>query len=483
LQLLYDCDLLQYEKISIDIIQKKFNIAEIVPPFLGFIKFLKINFRLVMKNIIINILYLLFIIAISSCNPVGPDNTSKLSLTVEDVSCTEAWLRLSTEGLPSSSVVNINRDGKPVAAISSAGNKDTTIYIDSLLPNKTYTFQAIANGNSAFNYASEKITATTMDTTNHNFTWQKFTFGQGVATCDLRDVAIINEKNVWAVGAIYLKDSLGNPDPQTYNAVHWDGERWELKKIPYYYEGIPYYGPIHSVFAYGEDDVWFGIGNMIHFDGKNFYPVIVPTDVFHSLINKIWGNDDYFYIVGNNGNIARYYRKASVGGWQKIETGIDLDILDIWGNGNNIICAAGRDYQDFHKKIFLINGLTIKRVIENDDLYFIRTLWFKNIYKIILAGTSIFSIDNIQSNSLINEVKIDRVNYALNSVRGNDINDIFIAGAFGEVLHFNGVSWKSYIDETYINGNYYKISVKGDVAIAVGLDNPNAVIAVGIRNK
>jgi hypothetical protein len=72
------------------------------------------------------------------------------------------WLKLTTVGLPSSSVININRDGNPVAVISKAGNKDTTIYIDSLLPNKTYTFQAIANENGAFNYASEKITATTM---------------------------------------------------------------------------------------------------------------------------------------------------------------------------------------------------------------------------------------------------------------------------------------------------------------------------------
>ena len=47
----------------------------------------------------------------------------------------------------------------------------------------------------------------------------------------LYDVAIIDENNIWAVGEIYLNDSLGQPDPTPYNAVHWDGISWNLKKI------------------------------------------------------------------------------------------------------------------------------------------------------------------------------------------------------------------------------------------------------------
>ncbi len=57
---------------------------------------------------------------------------------------------------------------------------------------------------------------TTMDTTSHNFTRQSFTFGQHSSSV-LYDVAIIDENNIWAVGDIYMNDSLGNPDPNRYN--------------------------------------------------------------------------------------------------------------------------------------------------------------------------------------------------------------------------------------------------------------------------
>jgi hypothetical protein len=32
--------------------------------------------------------------------------------------------------------------------------------------------------------------------------------------------------------------------------------------------------------------------------------------------------------------------------------------------------------------------------------------------------------------------------YATTEIRGNGLNDIFVSGAFGEFLHFNGVSWE-----------------------------------------
>jgi len=72
------------------------------------------------------------------------------------------------------------------------------------------------------------------DTTSHNFKWQKFTFGQHSSSA-LYDVAIIDENNIWAVGEIYTNDTLGNPDPYAYNALHWDGIKWEVKKITVLY--------------------------------------------------------------------------------------------------------------------------------------------------------------------------------------------------------------------------------------------------------
>ncbi len=63
-----------------------------------------------------------------------------------------------------------------------------------------------------------------MDTTSHNFTWQTFTFGEH-STSTLYDVAIIDENNIWAVGEIYMNDSLGNPDPIFITLLQWNGTK------------------------------------------------------------------------------------------------------------------------------------------------------------------------------------------------------------------------------------------------------------------
>ncbi len=68
-----------------------------------------------------------------------------------------------------------------------------------------------------------------MDTTSHNFTWQTFTFGEH--TRYAFDVAIIDENNIWAVGEIYMNDSLGNPDPSLIMLLHWNGTDWKPEKI------------------------------------------------------------------------------------------------------------------------------------------------------------------------------------------------------------------------------------------------------------
>ena len=119
-------------------------------------------------------LCVLFLVLISiftflqfSCHsPTEPNNN--LSLTLEDVSCTEAWLKVTGE---TGSEVILNRDNKEVQKFT-LNSSPQTIYDDSLLPNKTYTYQAVQN-----NQASNKITVTTLDTTSSNFSWQVDTIG------------------------------------------------------------------------------------------------------------------------------------------------------------------------------------------------------------------------------------------------------------------------------------------------------------------
>ncbi len=106
-------------------------------------------------------------------NPL-PDGA--LGLTLEDVSCTEAWITLTTGNLPSTSFIKITKNSNLLETIDVNSTK-TLLYYDSLKPNTTYEFQAFSSLRGE-DVIGNKLQVTTLDTTSHNFTWQTFTFGQ-----------------------------------------------------------------------------------------------------------------------------------------------------------------------------------------------------------------------------------------------------------------------------------------------------------------
>ena len=62
------------------------------------------------------------------------------------------------------------------------------------------------------------------------------------------------------------------------------------------------------------------------------------------------------------------------------------------------------------------------------------------------------------------------------------MNDVIVVGAFGEVLHYNGATWKDFLLQTGINGAYGGLAVKGNTVIAVGQKGADAVILMGTHN-
>ncbi|MGA8265449.1 MAG: hypothetical protein WB779_13480 [Ignavibacteriaceae bacterium] len=288
-------------------------------------------------------MFIISILGFISCNttePLSEKVYAKVLLSLSSVSSIETWINIKTSNLDLPADIVFLRDNLIIRQLVISTN-DTTIYVDSLLPNSTYRFTAhYYQYNSTF--ASNELSVKTLDTTSSNFTWQTFTFGAANAgSSHLSDVAIIDENNIWAVGEIYMDDSTGNPDPLRYNGAHWDGNGWTVIRIPYYYQGQPYYNPIQTVFAFGANDIWFAGNGVLHWDGSQYVPVPLPTNVWgQDQINKIWGSSSQdLYIVGNTGSIAHYNGST----WQKIESGTTTDIIDIWGVTNNsplIYCTA-----------------------------------------------------------------------------------------------------------------------------------------------
>ncbi len=127
-----------------------------------------------------------------SCNttepPTPPDETKPtLTLAIDDTSCTEAWLKLTTKDLELPAELTLKQyipTGDSLSQIFVLNTQDSLLYIDSLLPNQTYNYQAVLNTDTTIK--SEKITAQTLEPTSHNFTWQTWEFGAAQQQCTLR---------------------------------------------------------------------------------------------------------------------------------------------------------------------------------------------------------------------------------------------------------------------------------------------------------
>ncbi|MCD4693013.1 MAG: hypothetical protein K8R79_08875, partial [Calditrichales bacterium] len=396
----------------------------------------------------VGILFSLIFFLIPACkkdlSPVK-DRQIEIKLTVESAEVTEAWLKLETSPLESEAVYIVKRDTHFVFN-GKLDKSDTLLHDENLLPAHDYNYSAYA----VLNCKTGKIvkaSLTTMDTTSHDFEWEVFEFGVKSSSV-LHDVAIISPEDIWAVGEIYTEDSytydsLGNWI-EPYNAVHWDGEKWELKRLLFNGNWAPKY----SVFAFNSNDVWFGTSSMIHYDGNKFHPISVPSSVFNSRINKIWGTSGSdLYIVGNNGLIAHYNGQS----WQKIESGTDVDLVDVWGTNDNNIWICG--YTQLNGTVILhYNGEKWSKWFWSPYEEYINlnpnkisgpivSIWTDSEYYLwLVTYWGLYKVNNRDPTDFKRYPDVNAWNGYIYRIRGQSDNSLVFAGDLSAIWHYNGNS-------------------------------------------
>jgi hypothetical protein len=374
---------------------------------------------------------------------VDPPPTNPLQLTVEDVTCTEASLKLSLAGSEKNRSVVLKRSDSTIATLTMAGT-DSLFIDEGLLPNRTYTY-TLTDGN-----WRATAQATTLDTTSHNIQWQlPDTLGvQGL----IRDVWVFSKTNAWAVGEIFLRDSNGAIDNGTrYNGAHWDGAKWTLMRIPYYYQGQPIYNPLYCAFAFSENDIWFAGNGVIHWNGQQFIPAEIPASVWGPfLVNKMWGtSSNNLFIVGEGGSIANY----SNGVWTKQESHTTVNLQDVWGIDNEHVWATGTNVRDGHSVVLQYDGKQWSTIYDNagkpfSEFFGFMTLWTDTPSRMYLDGGSWFRIMNLKNYSISQPVNTGRT-YVSVRLRGTSRNDIFNVGPV-EISHNNGYGWFRYSYPNYL---------------------------------
>jgi hypothetical protein len=324
-----------------------------------------------------------------------------------------------------------------------------------------------------------------VDTTSHNFVWQADTLG--VYPSYLQSVWGTDANNVYAVGLIIYSYS-----PYKFTAiVHWDGAKWTSMD---YEEGW-----LNSIYGFGKNDIW-AVGYwqvdynryalITHWDGKSWTTWKLQQ---YKVLSAVWGtSSSNLYAVGEAGLVLHYNGTN----WTQQQSRTELSIVDIWGVDNSHIFASGLQGSTASGILLESDGHlwnTIMKGVINPDsstLYGeFESVWGNSSDKLILVGslcyegtTENWKLSDIPYNSPGNNI-VGLT--AMNHVRGDASNNIFICGDRDLIIHWNGKSWNIYyqfFDKTK-QSSLDGVWVKDKSVFIVGYENSlsQAIIYRGVQ--
>ncbi|MEW6510290.1 MAG: hypothetical protein AB1428_04960 [Bacteroidota bacterium] len=205
-------------------------------------------------------------------------------------------------------------------------------------------------------------------------------------------------------------------------------------------------------------------------------------------VKKLWGErPNSIYAAGYAGGIAHFDGVS----WQALSSGTTLPIQDVWGGVNprtgetEILAVASDPFTAPDRKILSVRGITVTALSDNGISTALGGVWFSSGSSYYVTGGSAFRKSNPGEATWTDALRSQGINVQyLDAIRGTAPNDVFAAGANGDVLHFNGGSWRNYRPQTGLTyGEYHAIAVNGDLVVAVGEDVGLGVVAIGRRTR
>ena len=169
------------------------------------------------------------------------------------------------------------------------------------------------------------------------------------------------------------------------------------------------------------------------------------------------------------------------GNWTKLESGTDVNLLDVWGSPDgSVVWACG--YDRAKPGTFLLrstgsdfemayDGTTNEFKILQDTISGAMTsVYTPNEKRIFICTTS--GVYNAPSNTKKEGKRLSFTSGQFpglpNRLRGNGINDFTIVGEYSFIGHYNGYGWR-YFDELWTDDTrFWSVAQKGDLVIAVG---------------
>lgn len=410
-------------------------------------------------------------------------------LSVETTRCQSVYLNVE---LPDSGLMktySLYRDNQYIRTDTLYGT-DTLIVDSGLEPSTDYLYQALYVYRGDIIDSSDIVYARTMDISNSNFVWHVDTIADYPSV--LRDVAVIDDDDIWAVGELKM---AGGP----YNAIHWDGVEWTYFKIPTFAlpnQSIVESADLKTVFAISSSEIYFCAGaSFTKWDGHEF----IPLDMFMDYIGdpdygplwRMWSKSgDDIYLVGEKGYSVHYDGTN----WEKLETGMDLFLRDISGKDEHIFATGYDDYGENSGKSIalefkngnwntLFESFSYLGDVDNNDYGFIYAVDVYNDTAYFSVRTGVLKYA-YKSNSykFTSGADANLLNHDFKSIIVQGTNDIVLTGLIGTIVHFNGIVWSK--DDSVPTGNryYYYGDFYNNTIVLVGSFNwDGALIARGVR--
>lgn len=328
------------------------------------------------------------------------------------------------------------------------------------------------------------------DTTSHNFVFQIDTLGDGNSSV-LNDVFIIDENNILTVGEIYFKDASGQFNAPPYNIARWDGQKWNLIRVPTRIWNTNTFitAPLKTIIAFGANDIWVTTGGqVIRYNGQDWgqwqFLFSDLNDNTFGGINKFWGiSNSQLWGGGNKGNIF-YYNGSN---WQKLASSTTVDIQDLWGavdskTGQSTILAVA-SFINYGRGLDLlqIQGTVVSKLDTVGLRIAQSSIWFTPGESFYIVGDGLFS------KSKLTDVRwqLDGTQPSIykRRIRGNAWNDVFVVGDFGLISHYNGMTWRHYLGKEISTffGLWSSVAINGNMLVAVGEIDDRAIVLRGRR--
>ncbi len=425
--------------------------------------------------------------------PPPPPTTPQIQLTAIDIQPTQVKLQITILN-SNARKISLSRNGSIFLTIS-LSRSDTIILDKRLQQNTSYIYKAILLQDTLIVIQSAALQLQTPlapppDTTSHNYSFETLFFGD--AQSAFYDVYAVSDTNVWAVGWLFVRDSTGKLDTDhPYNTAHWDGKKWELVRVPF--RECPYQttypSSISSVSAFSFQRIFFIGRGLPTVKYETYYDTEcqllgIPT----GSPKKLWAQTDKkVYICGTNGWIC--FRND--GSYTNQTTPTTKDLTDIYGNGSEIWSVGG--YQNKNEGIVLLNtGNGWQKVdsLSNNETFAIHSVWcdakgFTQDGFMILAGRGIKYYDTTWKEPPEEIVggNLGLGKFFFNSVRGSNKKNVFAAGIFGIVLHYNGATWAIYSELLrYPEGRWLQsVSVTDKQVFIVGQQDDKGIVIRGVK--